>query len=221
MTDRLRLYNAALRICGHSAISSLSEETESRRLLDGVWDDGGVRACLERGLWIFARRSVQLDADPSVVVSFGYQHAFEKATDWVTTSGIYSDEGMKSPLLNYSDEAGYLFADFTPIYVQYISDHASFGGDLSRWPETFKDYVAAFFASKIIHRLTSDKERILFLFGADGRGERTGLLASSLKTAKSKDAFQGPTKFLPPGSWVLSRGRGSDDDGGSKSSLIG
>jgi len=222
MTTRLQLYNAALRLCGHSALAALTDDSEGRRLLDGEWDDNGVRTCLERAYWKFALRTQQLDADPSVTPSFGYTEAFEKSTDWVRTAGVYAEDSMNTPLLRYSDEAGWIFADQSPIFVQFVSDDASYGGDLSRWPESFKEYVVAHFASKIIHRLTSDKERMMFLFGNDSRGVRTGWLASSLKTARSNDAVQNPTKFPPVGGWVRARTTSlTGGDRGNKGSLIG
>lgn len=222
MTTRLAVYNAALRLCGHASISALTDETEGRRLLDAEWDDNGVRTCLERAYWKFALRSQQLDADPSVEASYGYTEAFEKSTDWVRTAGVYTDESMTTPLLRYSEESGWLLADQSPIFVQFVSDDPSFGGDLTRWPESFKEYVVAHFASKIIHRLTSDKDRLGFLFGNDARGVRTGWLASTLKTARSNDAVQNPTKFLPAGGWVRSRSTsGGGGDRGNKGSLIG
>lgn len=221
MATRLQIYNAALMLCGHSAISALTDETEGRRLLDAVWDDNGVRTCLERAFWRFALRSIEWDADPGVTPAFGYGNAFEKTSDWVRTAGVWAESGMQSPLLAYSDQMGWIYADQTPIWVTYVSDDASFGGDLTRWPETFKEYVVAYFASKVMHRLTSDKDRIMFLFGGDARGVRAGWLASSLKTARSNCAADGPTKFLPVGGWVRSRSTGNSGDRGNRGSLIG
>lgn len=222
MTTRLQLYKAALRLCGAASISALTDEVESRRLLDEVWDDGGVRSCLEMASWNFGLRTQQLDYDPSITPGFGYTRAFQKSSDWVRTMKICSDEQLNSPLLRYVDEAGYLYCDLDTIYVQFISDDSSFGGDLSVWSGSFSDYVAAYFASQIIHRLTSDKERIALLIGRDGRG---GILSSALKVAKSLDAMDSPTQFLPPGTWTRSRiqdrGNGPFRDGGVTGSLTG
>jgi len=224
-TTRLKLYNAALRLCGAARIAALTDESEGRRLLDDVWDDDGVRKILEHGYWKFALRSRRLDYDPAVVPDFGYSRGFLKDTDWVRTAAICSDEGFADPLLGYSDEAGYIFTDLDEIFVQYVSDDASFGGDLATWPGSFQEYAAAWFASQVIHRLTSDKDRLAFLFGGDSRGVRTGQLAATLKTARSNDAIQGPTKFLPSGSWTrargITRGRGPMGDGGTSGGLIG
>lgn len=223
MTTRLQLYKDALRLCGAASISALTDEVESRRLLDEVWDGGGVRKVLERGSWQFAVRTQMLDFDPSVSPSFGYTRAFVKSSDWVTTTAICTDEFLRAPLLQYIDEVGYLYADEEVLYVQFVSDDPAFGGDLSTWTGTFNDYAIAYFASQIIHRLTSDKERLAMLLGPDLSGEKRGMLAERLRTARAKDAMQDPTKFLPEGSWVRARRGGGHGgrDNGSRGQLIG
>lgn len=220
MTTRLNLYRGALRICGAASISALTDETEGRRLLDEVWDDGGVDAVLEAGLWNFALRTVQLDYDPAVDPAFGYTRAFEKPSDWVRTAGVWSDENLEAPLPQYHDETTYLFADLDTIYAQHVSNHAAYGNDLSTWPRSFADYAEAYFAGKVCHRLTNDKERIDYILHP-----RTGLVDRLLKNARSKDAMRDPAKQLPPGSWTSSRGRvggrGPMGDGGTAGSLTG
>lgn len=221
MTTRLQLYRAALLLCAAESIAALTDDTEGRRKLDEVWDDGGVRRCLEGGLWNFAMRTQSLDFDTSVTPSFGYVRAFEKSSDWVRTAGVWSDENLNAPLVRYHDETDFLYSDLDTIYVQFVSDGASFGNDLSTWPGSFADYAAAYFAGKIVHRLTSDKERVDYLLHP-----KTGIVDRALKNAQSKDAMRDPAKALPSGSWTRSRGRASDrrgpmGDGGTSGSLTG
>ena len=106
------------------------------------------------------------------------------------------------------------------MWVRFVSDDTDWGGDLSRWPGSFQNYAATYLAGQIVHRLTSDKERIALI-----HTRRTGLLDRSLKDARSKDAMKDSTKFLPIGSWVAARGRrarrGPFGDGGVTGNLIG
>lgn len=211
MTTRLQIYNGALRICEARSIASLVVNEESRRVLDEVWNDGGVHACLEQAQWKFGMRTSQLDFNPSIAPTFGYSKGFTKPTDWCVTSSVCSDESFNSPLTQYTDEAGYWFCDLEILYVRYVSDAAAYGGDLSRWPATFTDYVQAYFARKICKRIPGGKD----LHDAIVKEEKRTLF-----TAKSKDAMAGPATFPARGSWVQARfGRGGANrrDGGFRS----
>jgi hypothetical protein len=211
--SQLQIYNQALRICGELRLASLTEDREPRHLLDQVWAEGGVDDCLEQGQWNFAMRAVQVDDDPAVSPAFGLTYGFTKPTDWIRTAGVCSDERFQVPYLGYKEEAGYWYADITPLYIRYVSNDSGFGGDLSLWPGTFQQFVAAHFADEIILKLTSDKERV-------------ALVKRELRERKldalNKDAMNDPTAFPAKGSWVNARGRqGWRRDGGNRGSLIG
>jgi hypothetical protein len=205
MTTRLKLYNHALRLCGHSRLASLSDGVEARHLLDDAWDDDFIWKVLESGLWNFAMRAQALTPETSVDPPFGYNNAFLKGSDWVRTAAVCDDEYFRSPLLDYQDETSYIFAELQEIWVRFVSNDSAYGSDLSKWPGSFQNYAAGYLAGEIIHKLTSDKERVAFLHGTDGRG---GYIESMLREARSQDAMEDPTRFLPTGTWVSSRGRG-------------
>lgn len=220
-TSRLAIYNGALTLCGVRKVASLSVTEESRYLLDDVWTDGGVDYCLAEGQWRFAMRTQRLDYSVSITPSFGLRRAFEKSSDWLLTSAVCQDEYYRVPLLNYTDEARILYADLDQIYVKFVSNDASYGGDFSLWPAAFTEYVKAYFASKVIMKLTDSKERREELIGTDGKG---GILRTALDDARNRDSINEPTKFPAPGSWTRSRlGRGNRTnwDGGNPNSLIG
>ena len=219
-TTRLKLYNAALRLVGSDRLDALTDDAETRHLIDDVYDDDFIRTVLEAGLWNFAMRTQELTPETDVTTPFGYRNAFQKATDWVRTAEISGDEFFRAPHLSYQDEIDFIFSDFDKIWVRFVSDDTDWGGDLSRWPGSFQDYAAAYLASQIVHRLTSDKERIALLIT-----RRTGILDRALKNARAKDAMKDATQFLPTGSWVAARGRrarrGPFGDGGVTGNLIG
>lgn len=224
-TTRLQIYNAALLLCGAEQLSALTDDGEARRRCDQVWDNNFIRKVLQAGQWNFATRTQQLDYDTTVTTQFGYTRAFVKGDDWVRTMAVCSDEFFNSPLIDYQDEGGYIFADLDTIYVRFVSDDGAYGSDLSTWPDSFQQYAEAFMASKIIFRLTSDKQRLLYLLGDPGRNT-SGHLEKMLKNARSDDAMRDPTTFPPSGSWVASRGsktsrRGPFGDGGTTNSLTG
>lgn len=212
--DRLALYNGALRICGERSLASLTEAREPRYILDELWSAGAVDAVLEQGQWNFALNSVLIDHDPAVTPQFGYRFAFSKPDDYVRTTAVCSDEYYKSPLIQYQDETDYLFADIDPVYVRYVSNRSDLGGDLSKWPGSFAEYAEAYFASHLIYKITSDKDRIQLAERNETRCKRDAL---------NKDAMKDPTTFPAPGSWVRARygTTSSRRDGGSRNQLIG
>lgn len=215
-TNRLKLYNGALLLCGDRSLGSLTEEREPRRLLDEVWNDGGVRYCLEQGQWKFAMRSSRLDYEPSIEPDWGPKRVFTKPTDWVATSGVCQDEFFRVPLLQYWDEIGFWFADIDQIFVRYVSDDTTYGADMARWPASFTDYVKAYFASRIVRKMPGGNDRI-----DDLCHPRTGVVARTLLIAKNKDAMAGPATFAAQGGWNTARaGRGSRDRG-NRGRLIG
>lgn len=210
---RLRLYNGALLAAGERELSAIDDDTPSRRYLDQAWNLGFVNEVLETGQWKFARRTQQLTADTDVDPQFGHTYAFAVPSDHLRTVALCSDEFFQVPLLEYQREGGYWMASIDPIYVSFISNDASFGSDLSRWPASVIEYARHLLAQKIIPRLNGNKTDL-------DRLEKK--IRKLLLDAKSNDAMEDPTRFPPAGSWVRSRGGGrSNGDRGSRTSLIG
>jgi hypothetical protein len=200
MTTKLSIACGALRLLNETQLTQneLTNNTrEPARLFNAIWADGGVRACLEAGQWRFAKRSVRLDASPSIEPDAdfegGFPYAFEKPDDFVRLMGMWSDGGMREPLEDYREESGLWVASIETIFVAYVSDDAEFGGDLSLWPENFKKFVHAHFAGEMAGPMTSQGKEML------------QLRSMLLRTAVSVDAMADPTKYAPVGSWVSSR----------------
>jgi len=221
VTDRLSLYNDALLICGERALDSLSANEETRRLLDQVWNNNGVDACLEEAQWMFAMRTVRIDYDPGITPDYGYARAFDKPTDWILTSALCSDEFFRVPVLRYEDEAGFWYSDLDQLYVRYVSNDSSYGGDMSKWPRSFTEFVAAHFASKVILKISNDEARLRMIVNPE-RPEHS-IRGRALLNAKSRCAMAGPSRFEAQGQWSRSRTRGvaRRDGGGTTGNLIG
>lgn len=194
---KLSIANGTMRLLKERLLTQnelTNNAREPARNFNAVWDDGAVNACLEAGQWKFAKRTVMLDTTPSITPDFGYRYAFEKPSDWVRVAGVWSDETISNPLLDYREEAGFLWANLETIFVAYISNDAAYGNDYSLWPQSFNKFVQAHIASEIAGPLTSDGKDIL--------KARKMFLNEALST----DAMADPTRFMPAGSWVLSRG---------------
>lgn len=211
---KLIVYNDALRLIGERRLQSLTENRESRRMLDEVWGTA-VEYCLEEGLWKFSMRSREMSYSPSIDPGFGYTYGFEKPSDLIRISAVSSNEFLNTPLLDYRDEGGYWFSNLDTIYISYVSNDDAFGMDSSLWPHTFKKFLAAYLAYEIVDDIKKDSAETFHQ-----RIERE--LSKRMTEARSHDAQAGPTRFMPTGSWVASRGGwGSRRDWGSRGRLIG
>ena len=193
--NKLDIYNGALLFIGDRQLTE-TDEGEAKRLLDSVWDRGGIDTVLEHGQWNFAMRSAKYEYEPSITPSFGYRYAFEKPDDLIRVCAICVDEYFNVPLLQYSDEADYWFADIDEIYVKIVSNDGSYGNDYSLWPQSFKRYVEAWFGCQIIWKLTQNQSK------EEAKKEE---LRKLLVNAQSKDAQGDPTRFLPAGRFRTAR----------------
>ena len=214
MASQLDVYNSCLMYCGERSLSSLTEDREPRRMLDQVWASGGAVRCLEEAQWLFAMRAVQIDYDPDLTPDFGYAYAFTKPDDWVITSAVCQDEFFRVPLNQYSDEVGYWYSDLDPIYVKYVSSDSDYGMNLGKWPNTFSEFVALHFASRIIFKLSESQEKFK---------EIMAWRQKALITAKNKAAMANPASFPARGNWSRARTRGNQrrDGGNTSGNLIG
>lgn len=199
MADKLGVYNTALLHLGERKLAALTENREPRRVLDDLWD-GQVKYCLERGQWKFALRSYEIASDAAIDPVFGYAYAFEVPGDYVSIDGLSASDYFDPPLNRVHEEAGYWFADVDPIYVQVVSDDPAYGLDLSRWPESFSNYVAIRLARMACKRITQSDSGVDELIKAEKKARIEAL---------SADAKRGPAKRPPQGSWVTARGGAS------------
>lgn len=193
---QLSIYNQALILCEERILASLTEDRKPRRLLDQIWNNGGVQLCLEEGLWTFSIRTEAIQFNPSIQPAFGYIHAFPKPADYVRTAAIASDPYFNAALTQFSDEAGYWWGDLATVYVKYVSNDPMYGMNMTAWSQSFQQFVQAHFASQIVKSLTHDKS-------IQDRVEEQRKQA--LMSARGKDSMNEAPGFFPRGQ--LSRAR--------------
>lgn len=209
-TTQLGIYNGALRLLKERKLASLSENKEARRVLDDVWEDV-IDTVLEEGLWNFATRTAKFTAEVGFVPAFGYKNQFIQPDDFVRLVALSQDEHQRVPLNDYTGEVGSWYADAAEIYVSYVSNGTNYGADLTRWPRTFVKYVELYIATEAGPRIT----------GKDLDQGIIKQLRDALVNARSKDAMEEPTRFMPQGRWTSARAGGTRRDRGSRGNLIG
>lgn len=198
-TDKLKLYNGALRLCEERRLASLSENREPRRLLDDVWGDDPIKLWLEQANWQFAARTYKLTYDPDFSAEFGYEYAFEKPDDYVRTIAISSNDSMLPALTDFRDEGNYWYSHFDTIYVTIVSDDEDYGRDMSKWPESFVRFGQADLAVEINPRLSGS---------STSTEELMRVRKQRLSDAMGKDGANRPTLFPSPGTWSRARAGG-------------
>lgn len=195
--NTLSLYNGALALIKHRPLSTTTDDVEARYLLDNEY--AKTKAwMLEQGLWNFALRSSMLEPDTGNTPEFGHSYAFEQPTDFVRLNAISAEPLFYQTLEDYIDEAGYWIANVSTLYVSYVSDDSSYGGDLSKWTTLFERATEYELAFRVAPHLTS--------MGADAFQELERRRDKSLRDARSKDALNQPAKRPPSGRLVQARG---------------
>lgn len=213
---QLSLFNGALRILGQTQLQTLTDNVEAQYALTGVWNDGNgaINACLEQGLWYFAKRTSMLTYDTSITPNFGYQCAFEKPGDWVRTMAVCQDQDFEMPLTRMIDEAGFLYSDLQTIYFAYVSNAADYGSNMNLWPQSFVLAMEGYLAERVVRAICAGDENKI----ASVQKEALRLM----KDARSKVAMNESASFPPMGSWVRARlGNRSVYDRGDTNSLYG
>lgn len=208
-TTQLSLYNGALRQLKERRLSALTDPVKARYELDNVWD-GTIKACLEQGYWNFAIRTAKFTPESGFTATFGYRNLFLIPSDFVRLVALCHDEYFQVPNNAYTEEAGNWYSDEPILYVSYISDDDDYGSNLAKWPESFVNYVELYLADQVCGLLTGEKDTV------------TKELKAALVNARSKDAMNEPTKFMPQGRFTQSRQGGrANFDRGNRSRLIG
>jgi hypothetical protein len=217
MTDKLTLYNLALGHLNERRLASLNEQREPRRVLDDYYASV-TGFCLERKIWNFMLRTVEIDASSTVTPAFGYNFAFKIPNDWVRTRWVSVSPQMQPPLNDFREETGYWYANATPLFISYSSNDPLYGMNLGAWPASFEDYVALRLAAKACGRITGKSE---LLPGPEGLLKRE---EKAYKIASANCAMNEAVGFAPVSSWVRARrgsGRSGNSDDNPGGSLLG
>lgn len=193
MATVLSLYKTALRFLGPHELAATTDDRPERYQLDDVYDDA-VAYMLEQGLWNFAIRSATMTQSGTPIS--GWDYAFTKPTDLVRLVGISNEATFTQGFESYQDQNGKWYADVDTLYVRYVSNDASYGLDLTKWPPTFAKATSAYMAFESGLPISGDRAN---------RNDIFSLHKSLLARAKTLDAFDESVKREPDGRLVRAR----------------
>lgn len=192
MATKLSIYNHALLLMKERRLATLTEDRESRRVLDEFYDQC-VQFCLEQGMWKFAMRGVSIAQSGSGL--YGFTYKFDKPNDFIHLFSASEAADYDPPLVyGFVDEADIFYGNVTPLRVRYSSNHATLGGGLlADWPQGFAEYVATELAAWSAYAITGN-ERVAMML--DRRSKI--LLANAL----SLYCMVAPPGQLPFNTWA-------------------
>lgn len=195
MTDRLSLYNGALQYLGPVRLNDLTENRPDRRELDATYSKT-KQAMLEQGIWFFALRTIEWQADLDVEPLFGLPYAYSFPSDYVRLRHISNDQRQEIEDHTYKREGQYFYSEYQTLYLTYVSNDDAYGGDLGKYTQLYADAFACDLAERSSLPVTQD------------RGTKAELQATAVRLlakAKKVEAVDERVKFKPVSSFVRSR----------------
>jgi hypothetical protein len=195
VTTKLKLYNKALKHLSTVRLANLTENNKARFELDAVYDDT-LQACLEKGLWKHAKRTVMMEADTDTEQNFGYAYAYPFPSDYVRTFAFCDDENLTHEVEEYLEENNVWYTNSAVVYLSYVSNGPTYGLDLGKYTENYAEYVGAQLALDSSLPITRDKVT---------RNDLLTISSNFLKISKRLDAVDEPIKRQPQGRLVSAR----------------
>lgn len=161
MATKLQVYNHALLLMKERRLASLTEDRESRRILDEFYDQV-LQFCIEQGMWKWAMKRDSLTQQGSGL--YGFTYRFDKPSDFIHLFSASEASDFDPPLVyNFVDEGAFFYANSTPLYIRYTSNATNRGLDLARWPQGFTEFVCSELASWAAFSITGDPRIAQFL----------------------------------------------------------
>lgn len=175
---KLDLYNGALTLLGLRKLATITDDTESRYMLDGVYTRQGIEYCLQLVKPNFACKTVMLEGTAATNT---YEWSFELPEDSIDSVGYWTDIKLSQPLTRYIEDGATLECDFSQVWNRYVSSENAEEYDM--YPASFARVVEAYLALECSTRLSPEdyaklqgklEERITISKGLDGVGNWAG-----------------------------------------------
>lgn len=191
MPTILGIWNDALRMIGEHRLTSLTEDTEARYVLENAWEDAKMYVFTE-GLWNFATKTELIEPDPGQTAIPGFSYTYAKPLYWLRTIAVSQTSRFDTEAI-YRDENGRIYANVDKLYIRFISYEHSADEQVPNWPPAFSRMMSAYLASVCAARISGSK--------SDAEALRL-LYKDALASAKNKDALDQAQMFPSPGNWI-------------------
>ena len=193
---KLEIFNRALILIGSRTMVADDEDSREGNALNAIWDMVR-RELMESHDWNFALRRDTLTHNTFTDPDWAWEYGFDLPIDYRKMLRISHD-------INYQPEIPYMLkrgtvletptlnANFTPIYIEYISNET----DVTKFPALIGYVLAVKLAIEVANLLTEDKGKLDRL---------EARYTEALMKAKSEDALPDGQKFIQPVGWQYAR----------------
>jgi hypothetical protein len=202
MVSKVGLANMALDILGVDNIASLTENSNAARKVNARIDDA-IEAVLEMSDWTFARKIAALANLENDDWTERYSFKYDLPNDMLKAIRLVpSIDAANSYPIPYALANGFLYTDEDPARLQYTYKNA----DVSSWPMSFTETVAAYLAQKLAIPTTRKRQNFV---------DANQLFTTQLATAIEFDAGQEATYWAYPSAYLDARGAARDTGSGA------
>jgi hypothetical protein len=193
MSDKLTLYNEALRLVGDLRLVTLTDDVEARYALDDAWNRS-VLFVASQANWPHAYASAQASLLPDTS-SPGYTKSYTiNNANWLRTVMVSLDEHFAVGA-HYHQALGKLFLNTSAvnIFVRYIDKTYLGDAHIATWSEMFCSAVSHRLAFEVCERLTQDPQKAQSIYA---------LFVEVLNLAKSQIALETSMMMISPSQWA-------------------
>lgn len=145
-TTKFTISTQALLKVGGTPITSFDGTDRQSIVCSNMYEDT-KKSLLFYTFWNFATQKTELAALAETPVDKTYKFAYQLPGDYIRIKGIFNSNGQKSE--DYSVEKNKIFANFTPINLEYIQEKVE-----ADFPPYFTEVLIAKLAYEICEAVT-------------------------------------------------------------------
>jgi hypothetical protein len=199
------LYRNAILLLKSNAVDVATTDDDAFVNTFDLYYDRALAFALESGDWNFATRTGSIEASEDVEPKFGYSFAIEKPGDYAgRIVSISGNERFDPRLDDYHEDgglSGYIWCDYDPLYLRWVSNSVEYGLNLSIWSPAFERYFE--------HELAWRGAGVLTNMSMAEKEEFRKERKRALMDAQGKDGRNQGAAPLPRGRLVTARGYSS------------
>lgn len=191
----VKIVNAALRLIGGQAITSLTDGTKNANVANDLYGET-LADLLRSHPWNFATKRQEL-SQSATAPAFGFDHAYPLPSDWIRTISVHANNagtGVVEYRMEEVANQNCIVSSADDIYLRYVANIT----DPNRMPADFRRALIEALARDMAIPVASSNT--LYQLHAQ-RADR------AMARARSADSMGQFPERRPAGSWAMARRR--------------